>query len=1463
MIVQRALGVVLLGGSVLAVTAAPPVVQPPSRRLSAGAATSNITPPLGELIVGNWTPVPATHVHDELYARCLVLDDGATRVAIVVADNVGIPRRVLDEAKRLTREHAGLPVERILIASTHTHSATTARGPDGEDDSGPLDRYQTFLAGRIADGIRRAINNLEPARIGWGRGTLPGQVFNRRWFMTPGDHLNNPFGGTDKVRMNPPMASPNLVKPAGPTDPEIRFLSVTSDSGRPIALLANYSLHYVGGVPNGHVSADYFGAFAREMSNLVGGGAPAGEQQGPPFVAMLSNGTSGDINNIDFRGGQKRLPDYARMELVAREAAAEVYKAMQGIAYRDSVPLGMIQRELTLQTRRPAPALMDWARGILARPEDTASRFPRERIYAERTLRMARMPPRIDVPLQALRIGDLAVVTIPFEVFVEIGLELKAKSPFPDTFTISLANGAYGYLPTPAHHELGGYETWLGTNQVELQAAPKIVAALVEMLERLRGPAGTDKSPRNIEGPLSPDEALGSFELEPGYRMELAAAEPLIQAPVAMAFDERGRMYVVENRGYPGALEGVPERARLGAIALLEDKDGDGRFDTRSEFAGGLAHPNGIAPWNGGVFVTAAPDLLYLKDTTGDGIADERRIILTGFDASRTPQIRVSHPTLAIDNWLYLTSGLTGGLVTAPEHPDRAAVKFGTSDSRVNPLTHAFELTGGQGQFGLTFDDHGRRFVCSNRHPVMHVVLEPRYLERNAHLAFSRTMHEVSAAGAQATVWPIAADMTTASFHPSLINAPHAGTFTAASGVHIHRGDALPASHGESVFICESAQNLVQRQIRSPDGVTFTSRPARAGREFLASRDGWFRPVFAANGPDGALYVVDMYRKFIDHPQYVPEASRPLLDFEAGKDRGRIYRIVGRDWQRDRKPVDLGRMNADELTTALDHPNAWWRETAQRLLVERRDPRASTPLRAAARRGRREATRIHALWTLDGLGALDAADLATALRDPHAAVRENALRLAETRLGSAPDLAPEVLRLAEDSDARVRFRAALALGETKDPRAVDALASVARRDGAQSWVRAAVLSSIGGRSNEFLRAFVASPAASETVRAAVMQDLGQVFGAGETAERCLDLIVQIADPAGTFGWQPAALAGIAQGLRARGLGRDGRSAFMTLLHSDAPQAAAARRRVEAILSRASALAADDRAPIDGRLAAIGLLGHTDYPSAGRALEGLLAPRHAVEIQSAAVRALSQLPERAAAASLVEPARWLGYTPQVREAALSALLASEAQVAVVLDAVESGSIPAAGLAPSRRTRLVNHRNADIQKRARALFAAVEAGDRMQVYERLRGPVLARPGRGEHGKRLFASRCAACHTFDAAGGRLPPRLGPDLSGIRNQPADAILLHLLVPSYEITPGYEAYLVETHDGRTLAGRLESEAPNSVTLRDASAQSHVILRREIASMSASSGSLMPGELERGMSEQDLADLIAYLKSPR
>ncbi len=449
--------------------------------LRAAAARSNITPPLGEPIVGGWTPIPATHVHDELHARCLVLDDGRERVVFVVCDNVGIPREVFDRAREWIGEETDLDAGKILVCSTHTHSATSARGerPMGGDS---LSDYARFLARRIADGVRRALNQLEPARIGWGRAEAPEHVFNRRWFMKPGPELDTPFGGTDKVRMNPPRNHPDLIEPAGPTDPEVSFISVQSKSGRPIALLANYSLHYVGGLPSGDISADYFGMFADRIQQLLGA-----DRQSPPFVGIMTNGTSGNINNIDFRGEPERLPAYEKMRRVAWDVADRVLRAMQGIEYRESVPLGVRTLDLELEVRKPSPEAVARAREILARPEGVEPRHPREVTYAHRTLLMSEAPERVAVPLQAIRIGDLGVAALPFEVFVETGLELKKRSPFARCFTISLANGSYGYLPTPEQHALGGYETWIGTNRVEREASRKITEAMLELLAELKG----------------------------------------------------------------------------------------------------------------------------------------------------------------------------------------------------------------------------------------------------------------------------------------------------------------------------------------------------------------------------------------------------------------------------------------------------------------------------------------------------------------------------------------------------------------------------------------------------------------------------------------------------------------------------------------------------------------------------------------------------------------------------------------------------------------------------------------------------------------------------------------------------------------------------------------------------------------------------------------------------------------
>ncbi|RAJ91106.1 neutral/alkaline ceramidase-like enzyme [Larkinella arboricola] len=453
--------------------------------LRAGASLSNITPFLDGGIVGNFgIPPKAQYIHDELYAKSLVLDDGHQQIAIVIVDNLHISREVFDYARQLIQEKTGMKKENVLMAATHTHSSVSASGVDDErmnfNYNRPLDEYQTFVAKRIADGVRRAIYQKEPAEIGWGSVQVPQHVFNRRWVMKEG--VPNPFGGQDKVRMNPGVGNPDLLRPAGPTDPELYFVSIRALDGRPIGLLANYSLHYVGGVPADHITSDYFGAFAGYLSRLVDK-----DQTGPGFVAMLSNGTSGNINNIDFRGPAQKMGNYQKMQLVAKDVAEAVYKGSQELKYKTDVKLGAAYSELNLGVRKPTPAMLARAKEVLANPEKLKLHHPQEPTYAKRITQIQEnWPDRINVVMQTLQIGDLGIAAIPFETFAETGLEIKAKSPFKSTFVIELANGSYGYLPTPEQHELGGYETWLGTNRVETEGSRKIVKRLLEQFNGMK-----------------------------------------------------------------------------------------------------------------------------------------------------------------------------------------------------------------------------------------------------------------------------------------------------------------------------------------------------------------------------------------------------------------------------------------------------------------------------------------------------------------------------------------------------------------------------------------------------------------------------------------------------------------------------------------------------------------------------------------------------------------------------------------------------------------------------------------------------------------------------------------------------------------------------------------------------------------------------------------------------------------
>ena len=475
------LGLTLLLSATLTLRAQTAPSAKSSQVFRVGAATSNITPKIGTSINGNMQDVLIKNIHDETHARGIVLDDGRTRLAMVVSDLCMVSREVLDEAKRRANEETGIPVENMLMSATHTHSAGTACSVFQSD---PDPDYLVFLSERIADAVIRANRNLAPARIGWGVSQEPSQVFNRRWKMKPGTPMPNPFGGQDQVVMNPGVGNPDLLEAAGPIDPDVTVISMQSPDGQPIALLANYSLHYVGGTGPGEVSADYYGMFANRMQERLGAGA---NEQDPPFVAIMSNGTSGDINNIHWAGNSRpSLPPYAKMQQVADTVATAAYQAIQNIAYHDWISLDARQEEITLGVRRPDAKEVKRAEAIMAKAGGPTMNT-REEIYARETVLINEYPKQVSMVLQAFRLGDLAITAVPCEVFAEIGLELKQKSPFKPTFTIELANGYNGYLPTPEQHQLGGYETWRArSSYLETGASPKITKTLFGLLDQLK-----------------------------------------------------------------------------------------------------------------------------------------------------------------------------------------------------------------------------------------------------------------------------------------------------------------------------------------------------------------------------------------------------------------------------------------------------------------------------------------------------------------------------------------------------------------------------------------------------------------------------------------------------------------------------------------------------------------------------------------------------------------------------------------------------------------------------------------------------------------------------------------------------------------------------------------------------------------------------------------------------------------
>jgi putative membrane-bound dehydrogenase-like protein len=936
-----------------------------------------------------------------------------------------------------------------------------------------------------------------------------------------------------------------------------------------------------------------------------------------------------------------------------------------------------------------------------------------------------------------------------------------------------------------------------------------------------------------VRAQLSPEEAVKAFQLgNAGMRVELVAAEPLVESPCAIAYDEKGRLFVAENRGYPNTAE--PPQGR---IALLTDGDGDGKMDARTTFANGLTFPNGVLPWRGGVIVTCAPDVLFLRDTDGDGRADERRVLLTGFDTKGSTQLRVNAPTLGPDGWIYLAAGLRGGTITCPEHPERPALKM-TSDVRFHPDSLEVENADGRSQYGMSFDDYGRRFICMNRVPVQQVVLSSKWLARNPRLAFTETVQDCSertvktglrGGGDGVRLFPISKNITTAD--------SHAGSFSAACGIFIWRDGALPDDFRDQAFTCDPTANLVHLDKLTP-GIAVSAAPMFHDKEFLASSDDWFRPVFLACGPEGALTIADMMRKVIEHPEYLPEEVRKRTDFDSGKALGRIWRVWKPESDSARAKA-FGSETAAELVARMDTRNGWEMETAIRLLIERRPAGTVEALRSALDSPGSSGVQFKRLRALAVLGPIDDEFLERMLRKSDEGIHTAALWLAAERGALPPKLQEAVIARSEHAQpSGDLLPCLLALGGCNDARALAALAKLMQWQ-TDRWTWAAAESSLAGREQAFLDVvvkWICDPKgeASDAARLALLAEAGRLAGrATESARAAIGLVeLQQID----FSWRK----------------KERKVLLVGFVDGAFPNSGAGLEDIP------RDVALDEEVPATVRLAAIRVLSRTGWDDARPALARLLEssnglPSESEEIRLAAIRGIASYDPDEAVALLLSPKMREQLSMSELDAGIGALISRPGHARRILAAVEKGTLPAKMLSGQRRDLLLKHKDAEIRTLAEKLFAQA-AGDRQKAFEGAKAALALRPD-AAHGRELFRNVCASCHRLDREG----YAVGPDLLDIRGQPKENILFHIVIPDAEISPTFAAHTVEMKDGRSLLGLLASETASSLTLRMPGGQEETLSRVDVAKIEALPSSLMPAGLE-GIGEQSLADLLAFLK---
>ncbi len=932
----------------------------------------------------------------------------------------------------------------------------------------------------------------------------------------------------------------------------------------------------------------------------------------------------------------------------------------------------------------------------------------------------------------------------------------------------------------------------------------------------------------------TPQQALDQIEVAAPFVVELIAAEPLTQDPVDFDWGPDGKLWVVEMADYPNGLDGKGSPG--GRIRVLEDRDGDGVYDTSTLFANNLSTPNGILVWREGVLVTACPDVLYLADTTGDGKADHVEKLYTGF-APGNQQHRVNGLRWGLDHWIYLANGDSGGTVRSVRTGQEIDIRG--RDLRIDPETGALEAIAGQTQFGRNRDDWGHWFGCNNPNPIFHYVLDDHYLRRSPHIAPPPIKRDIRSG--ETLVYPIGPIIS----HCDPKYRPIGATprFTSACGTIVYRDNLFGPDYENVTFTSEPVYNIVHARKLIPNGVSFESVKLQGeALEFFRSKDPWCRPTALHVGPDGALYVADMVREVIEHPEWIDDNLERTLNVRAGAEYGRLYRIAPRGVPRRQVPR-FDKLTTSELVAALESSSGWQRDLVQRMLIWKHDLTAVGPLRALLASSSRPLTRLHALYTLSGLQQLSSEDVSRGLSDTHPGVRRHAIILAEQfrqQIAANPAVwEPHFAPLVDDADPHVRLQLAYTLGELTTDWSARHLArlAVAGRDDAD--LTAAILSSLSGGN-------------VATVTAALLESRGtppEVLG--RVAAVAVRLGHRDAAAAVLNASAPGAKTWLLLGTWFNQLGPEANKLDQLLT----PPAFSA---ITNLLDESRQLVFAAAAPVEQRVAAIRLLARQPQlvTSDLEQLASLLRPDVPIQIQQSVVARLAELNDQRVPQILI--ANWPSHGPQIRQQIIDVLLNRPAWGSVLCDQLQAGVITSASLSSAQQSALRQHRDAGIRDRANELLGQISS-DRADSLEAFT-PAIDRvsTAHSTDGRKVFEKKCSSCHRL----GTIGTAIGPNLAALATRTPEAILLAIIDPNRAAEAKYLQYQVALNDGRVLTGMIVEETATSITLVSTDAKLQTLLRSDIDALQGSSLSLMPVGLEKDLDLDAMASLIAFVLGP-